>query len=462
MSSTLLLVCLVLMTGLLAAARERSPALIWALYWTVIIAMHLLLPLGLVPLTDRAALIVGTGVVAFAVGGLLSRRRPPRTSREIASPPGSSAAARFRFPCAAILSCVLLFYGLLAFRTQISNLAQADFGSLDVVQVRRIQSGIAPGTSGIGQLFISLAPLVACLGIYGVMRVHRMWFVLVPYALYVTTRSPGRTLTIGVVAASVAFFIYLRQPRQSAAGRARLAAVISVAGAGAVLYFQVVGNKLGKTSLISSGLPKSWIPDALVTPLVYQLGGLSALSVADLYSLNPTEGQRGRSAYVFYRALSTIVPAVHAPTTVAQFVPVPVPFNVFTGFGDVFYDYGFVGLVVVFALLGWLTSASHRRAKSGSLISAWCAAVLWSIIVTASISLRLFYIDTVFLAAVGSLFFAALDGPGAAGLAGSTLRGRRVHSNQAHFSAVGPRGTGFPQGGPARAPASGAVGSERG
>lgn len=380
----------------------RHPAPVFLLFWITLLGLGAALPWHLVKVNDTAASIIGVGVAAFVAPQLL---RPPGSSTK--RPVPAIRIKKTTFTLYAIVMCVALYYGLLSFKRTISAATGQDFDSLTPTQIRYTMTLGSGRGGGAPVLLLALAPLVVCMGILGALCLSKYWYILLPYTLFITMQSPGRTNTLAVVAAGAAFYLYVRPTDQTQKVRRRWVALMPAIAVlvGSVVYFGIAGNALGKTDFIQSQLQPSWVPTFLEAPLLYQVGGVSALSAATTNKVNPALGEHGRSIYLIYRAAAVIDPSVRSPDTITGPVGIPIPYNVYTAFGDVWLDYGLLGLGLIFGFFGAITGAAHRKATSGTLVAAWLAALLLSLALSSPITFRLFGLDTAAQIVVGIIVF---------------------------------------------------------
>jgi oligosaccharide repeat unit polymerase len=408
MIATLLLSGSVLSYLVLAHHLGRWHPCTWfSLAWTTLIVMHIVIPLGLYPINLLTTSIILVGLWSFGVGALAVRR--PHSHRKVQTP--ISTTTMFAW---AVAVTAALVYGVYWFQGRITAaVGVQDFSSLDPTKIRFAETlGGAQG-GGIGGLMFSISPLVACLGLLGGLRRSRWWFMLVPVAFWASTHSPGRTFTLGLMAAMLPFYFYIR----TTSGRRRLSRTKVIAIALATLtagfiYFNAIGQALGKNEVLARSLGSTWIPDSLASPLVYQLGGMSALSKTLDTNHDPTAGEFGRSIFALLRFASSLGFPVHSPNTITDFVLIPIPFNVYTGFGDVWFDFGLAGVSIVFLALGALAAYAHARALEGGLNWAWASSMLLSVLASTSLTLRILYLDVVTQMALGLILFASITRAG--------------------------------------------------
>lgn len=140
--------------------------------------------------------------------------------------------------------------------------------------------------------------------------------------------------------------------------RIRLRHVILGATGLLALAFFGIGLLLGKIGATDEGAALG----AVDASALYLLGGIAAF---DLVSTNPMALEWGinvfRSPLAVLRAFGLDVPVV---SLVKEFVLVPEPMNVFTVFLPYFQDFGWTGVMIFFALFGWMHALLYRAAKA--------------------------------------------------------------------------------------------------
>jgi oligosaccharide repeat unit polymerase len=387
-----------------STGRWSNPFQVFCLMWAVIALLHALLPLGIVPTSAKAALVVGTGLFGMFLGFLAARGarfRQPTTTR----------LSRFRWIGAVAMMAVGVGVGLTAYRSDIVSLSGRSFDQLTRQQVLYYQQfGERP--VGGKTLLLSLTVVLAALGVLGI---GRRWggLLVLGAATVVATQSPSRTLPLTLVAASYVFWIYTRAPGSTPGAelvrRIRrhpkpvlVLAVVAIAG---MAYFNAEGRALKKDE-DSVTRPLG----SLTSPLTYATGSLSALSVAVAQDASPTEGSHLRSVWLLPRFMALLSPQVKTPETVAGFVPIPQPYNTYTMFGDVYFDFGLVGVFAMFLFFGFLVERMHRRADvTRSLGASWISAILVAIMFGGVVTFRLFWLETAFWLVVGTLLLQRLE-----------------------------------------------------
>lgn len=398
-TAALLILVVALSMAILATARDRRSPLTWSLWlWVAVAALIATRALPLVYVNGTAALVISVGLIALTTP-MLARRRPRNPVTQ-----GHRGVSGARFLLLSVVVLAMVLYGAWAFRSGIAAAVGTDFDALDLRQVRLAQNGVGRG-GGIGTLLAAANPVLACLGVYGAYRFNRAFIAFIGVALVAAFQNPARTSSLSLVVITVVFWIYARNAlsRSDKPVKTRTLPVrrLAIVGVLIVVAFLVIGDLLQKSSL--AGVFTTWLPGWAIDPVLYYTGGASALSVASETGVAPIAF--GSSIFVVLRALSVIAPAVESPDTIGQFVAIPVPFNVYTGFGQVYFDFGILGVIILSLLLGWLSIGAHRAAERGALEWAWVSGVTASLLLSLPQGFRLFNLDVTFQLVVGFLVF---------------------------------------------------------
>jgi oligosaccharide repeat unit polymerase len=383
------------------------PATIVCGVWTAVAVAHLFNPLRLADVNVTTATVVLSGLFTFAAPTMVVGRQAVKQRAY------GIRSARLALIVSTIL-LMLLVVGWVSFRQHISSVAGTSFAQLDLRTVRAIQTSEAGRGGGLSVLMYSIGPVVACLGLWMTHYYSRAFVSLTAVSFYLVAQSPARTSTGTVLITSVVFAAYLfgnqqRQPvrRLAKDQRRNIAIAVIVASLAALAYFNAVGQRLQKTDFTTQ-FADSAVPRQLIDPLIYQIGGLSAFSVALESDMNPGVGERGRSLYLAYR-FGDALGLSRAPNTIAESVSIPVNFNVYTAFGDLYFDFGLIGVLIVMLITGICTVVLHRHAQSGSAAWRFGAAIVTSVMITSPVSFRLLYLDTVVQLALGCAAFSLLE-----------------------------------------------------
>lgn len=383
----------------------RNPISLWVLYWGALGLAHAFLPLGIYPASASVLAIILVGVVAFAGGGLLVPLVRPSQRSEAVPMAGSTAVS-----AAITVLLIAVVVGYFSFRSGIESRYGLSFAEMTTAQVRYAQVYME-GDAGIGGLMFILAPVASCLVVLGAMYYGRWWLGLLPLIIFMVAQSPSRTGTLGLVTTTLVFYLYARSgsgvPRRGDNRRILVvAALLIVAG---IAYFIGTGLERGQGAVLEAQTPGSWLPKVFLSPLMYLLGGISAFSVALETNVDPTHGGEGKSVYVFLRVLSEFDSRISVPDTVDDYVYMPNPFNVYTGFADAWFDWKIWGVLFIFGGFGFLVACAHRAAQLGHLGGVFAASVLISVAVSSPVTLRLLSLETVIVVSVGYLVFSRLQ-----------------------------------------------------
>ena len=312
--AVMLVVCAVL--ALLCCSRlgVMHPVSLTMLLWLVLSLLLALHPLGIAVPGWRAVLIVLTGLVALCVGPLLLAGVGDGAAAMpggAVADPRSGSAVRVGWLITAVLVLLAgVAWGVLSFRTAVSDSIGRPFGELDAQQVRWAQLYGAGDFGGFSGATLGLSPLLGALAILGGLRHRRAWFLLLPIALLLTMQSPSRSATLTLAVTNVVFFLTLTTRRGTGPPghrvrphRAHASLVSAAAGALALGYFLYVGSLRDGPDLPYNVPAARWLPRFLVEPVLYEVGGFSAFSSA--LDRSTTDGWPygafGRSVYGLLR-----------------------------------------------------------------------------------------------------------------------------------------------------------------
>lgn len=377
------------------------PASLFVWGWVVTLAAVGLNPLGAEPVSPFVLLIILAGIGAFAAAAIIvGRRHAVMASPEAARP----LPAGVRFTAVAALVLLLVVVGHLQYKAFVAGvLGVNDLASVDRGTIRRATTSGDAQHGGLGVLLLSLAPLLGCIGVEGYVRTRRAaWLLLSPLAIYLVSIDPGRSGVLSTITTSVVYLAYRERGRFAGrlrrAATRRAAAIVLLAAIFGLWFF--VQQSLSVDAMPTEEKAPRYLPLALVEPVLYWTGGVNAFSVAFENGANPFE-RRGRTLSIAFRAAQIVDPDVIQPSGHAKFSNIPLATNVYTAFGDAWFDFGIAGVLVLMAALGAMTSAIHRRARSRGPKWAWLAAVLASSLVSTSLSFILFTVAVLFPSALG-------------------------------------------------------------
>lgn len=399
------LVYMAALTHLLSEQLGRShPATYYPGFWAAILLVSFVGGLRIYPPSAMALGIIAAGVTAFSVGasvvGRIDRPRAPAPRPTHPINLGISMAA---------LSTMFVV-GAATFRAGVESATGAAFDQLDARSIRYAQNYLE-ASGGPYALFFSLGVVLVPLLVLAGRNYSRLFYVLILPVMGAIVQSPARSYALAVAGATLAFSLYQRstpsvRPRLRAS---RVLSLVLVSMGAAAAYFVSVGASLGKGQGLQGASNSSWLPDWLEGMVLYFAGGVSALSVAVESGGNPSRNAFGRSASVVFRVLSEILPGITTPETIAPSSYIPVEFNLYTAPGDLWFDFGWVGVVGVFFCIGVSLGLAHDRATGGDLGAMFVAALLVSSLVATPLNLNILTIQTLFLLITGWLVFRSLS-----------------------------------------------------
>lgn len=389
--------------------RWSHPLTVYFALWAACFATVAINPFGFTPLDAKSGTLLCVALGAVAVGSIVAGGSRPRigTSQFV-----SAYSYRALFALAVILGGIVA-YGLFAERAAIAAAAGTAFDSLSPSRIRFVTVYGGAAHIGLGAVAFECAPLLAGVGIVIARRSALGWLVTA-LALLATTLTPARTFTVTTAVIAMVFWLYLRDGDSSSRRRLRHRSVtllvVTTAVIGSILYFYQSGNETRKNELLTAQVAQTPIPPQLTPLAVYFSAGPQALTRALVVRDNPAEGERYRSVWLLTRVMASVDEHVHVPNTVAGFVRIPLEFNTYTWVGDVWFDFGWLGVLVVGVLLGWLVETVHRRARARtSLTRAWTAAVVVSLFFWTIIEFRFLWLETTLWLGVGALVFSLVE-----------------------------------------------------
>jgi hypothetical protein len=392
-----------------ATGRWSHPLALYFALWSACFAIIAINPFGFTPLDAESGTLFCVGLGAVVVGSILARG-----SRATGGASQMVGAYSYRtlFALAVVLAGVVA-YGLFAERAAITAAAGTAFDSLSPSHIRFVTVYGGAGHIGLGAIAFECAPLLAGVGI-AIARRSALGWIVTALALLATTLTPARMFTVTTAVIAMVFWLYLRgndaPSRRKFRHRSVTLLAVTIAGLGSILYFVHSGDETRKNHLITAQVAQNPIPSQLTPLAVYFSAGPQALTRALVVRDNPAEGERYRSVWLLPRLMAIVDEHVHVPNTIPGFVGIPLQFNLYTWVGDVWFDFGWLGVLVVGVLLGWIVEKVHRRARARtSLTRAWTAAVVVSLFFWTIMALRFFWLETTLWIALGALVFPLVE-----------------------------------------------------
>lgn len=326
-----------------------QPAPLLAVQWFVVCGVALLLPHGLRPVTAPVLLLVLLAVCAFVGGALLAPRQSVAVSGYVSCADGFK-----RTPLAHIL-LLLSLLGLPLFLQRAFDLADAAAytesfyinlrialtGELDDAQSFGLAGYLIPVAFSSALIELAISPKR--------WPSRRFWLAFalaMTYAVMATGRTFVFLLGIGLA------FLCLHQ------GRLRPLQLLLVAAGFLGAAFIVLGWLANKIGVESQNIDSLAAGDALA---LYLLGSLTAM---DLHMAEPLPWDWGANTFRSFLAIGQALGlSVEVPELVKPYVYIPQPTNVYTVFLPYWRDFGWTGVMVAFAFLGWAHAALNGAAR---------------------------------------------------------------------------------------------------
>lgn len=411
----------VLLVLILTVGTQRrsgwSPAVLGAAVWVFVCLFCWMGLLGLLEVGQKAQAIIVVGVAMTLLPSLVST---------LAVTDGQSKVAidGRKLALWTVIAGMMTAVGAWYFQTQIGAAVGADFANLTPEQIRRAQTSDTRGGGALG-LLLATAPLLGCLSLLGIQQRNRLYLVPVAGAFLALYQNPSRTVILSLVVTMAIFYFYTRRIAFEGStkikiemNRATRYALALGGGIMLIAIFIVIGDSLGKNEAAQQMYADSRVPTFLTSPLLYLMGGASALTVVTDYGATPY-ASRGATTYILARLWSMFDSSYQAPETIAGYVSIPEPFNVYTGYGHLWIDWGWLGLILLSTALGLTAWYSHKFAMLGSLPAAWVSASVAAVFMSMPLDFRLLNLDVVTAAAVGYIALRSITSRSSGQAAGS-------------------------------------------
>lgn len=382
--------------------------------WSILFVIAAIRPVELSTIDKSTAEIYAIAMSCVLLGAILGEMIPAGHRRWGSIP---RVVSHRRTWIAAVVAILFMAVGVILFRSVIASSASQGYGSLTAIQVRQLASGGTAVFSFRG-LPIALAPVAAAVGAL-TLRVNRLLGgVVIVSAVAATATTPER-LSV-VTTALTALVVWLLDSQRHARNQfrptsrsqrrigTRLVVIVAALGL-SFAYFQHEGHSLKKDSL-SLGYPilTHHIPASLTVPYLYLEGGISGFAYAHQNQFNPAQSRsatgaplHGSTIFIVPRVEHVFDKNITPPLTVKEFVFMPAPSNVYGWVGDLWFDWGYSGVVIGALLTGALMAWLTRRARSGRDGDRWLLAAATIILLEGFLEFQWLWLDTILIFGVG-------------------------------------------------------------
>lgn len=426
MVGSLELLILSVVLGVSAAALLEAiahPIVLYFAAWSAIFLVEAWNPLGMPPVVGKARLILAVGQVAVFLGALLFRAGSRRSTSQRDDALGRAAMAddaasgetsntapsTMRLWLSIALLGLVVVVGVRSFESSVERSAGLPISALSPSQVRSLSGSGPVAHAGLSVIGLTLAALLAACGVIVAERRPLVGWPLAAAAVFATTVSPQRTNTLTALGLVLTLWLYRRAQRQS--GRRRRPSyrvIVGIVGLliVATVFFNTVGERLGKSAIITNQVHSSTVPKSLIPLTTYLTASPSALSTTLVDGIDPTASNGLRSIWLVPRVVSIFDPTVHTPDTVSAFTNIPFPFNTYTWQGDLYFDFGLVGVTIGGVLIGLLACSAYALAfRRRSVYTAWFAAIVTILTLLSTIEFAFLWLEMALWAIVGLAVF---------------------------------------------------------
>jgi len=316
-------------------------------------------------LEARTIVLIGTSILAFVLGCIITRRR--KGPREEVS--GSSETIR-QAPLEYSIKTLLLlnFVGVLVFGYQM-NSAYGLSAYVTGPAVIRADSEEWTHLGLLGLLLLLDYPLLVCSWVHHLVAKKWKWFSVfgVVLVLAQTYLSTMRINLVIYVLTCIFLWIYWNRWCSLTRTIARRASIIAAL---ILAYFLAIGSLYGK--IVSEQTDVYNMRDfsvtseaalVLATPYIYATGSFPTFQEA-----MKDVGQMSWGTHTFYpvaRILYALGVLRERPEGLTfDFYLVPIPFNVYTSLFAFYQDFGVAGVVLLPFLLGWFETRMYFQMKA--------------------------------------------------------------------------------------------------
>lgn len=303
---------------------DANPAIYLIAPWLLVLAINTWNPLGWVPPSIQAIVVVAVGVTCLMGGFLLVLFSQPRLSMQWSSRVESDVVLRRACTCC-------LAAGTVLFTIYLAQVAQAfGLGANTLIEIRDSLATDESGVVGFGFYFFYPMQLGAALAAASYrLTGDRRYLVATVVAAGTLVLTSGRTNILTTVIWISLVLVLTGRPLRPR----RLLQALSAAVTALMIAFIGLGNAVGKTwdnnPLSEIYGADSPLPSALVSPVQYFCAPLAALSVQ-------LELGKVTDIGAFLVPISgTLWPllGLQKPEEIQDYVEIPFPFNLYTMWG---------------------------------------------------------------------------------------------------------------------------------
>jgi oligosaccharide repeat unit polymerase len=345
------------------------PAFTFTLIWCIVAAVYCFCPMDIDSLGVRTVDIVLGGGVCLSLGSLLGNRPfllgRQRVERKVQAQPQDSPKCRLLLLTYVVLSVPLFIHDTARIAGGIS-FSPMFFVNLRLVIIASVLNGSHPYSSKL----VSTAPTIAILTLWVlVMDEKRKWAIalcfscVVVLALLETNRSTIMQVSCGL------FALVMLQMKDRTFRKSM--GLVGIAALGGIVILTAI-TLLTKVETQGSDRLKV---AADMTP-AYIVGPLAGFN----YAVYHPEAFGGRSTTTLADVLLPLsrlgIIRYTPPGVIDEFVAVPFPMNVYTCFKPYYEDFGVIGCLAVFVLIGFVEGRLFYAAVHGNQIAAFLFAYL--------------------------------------------------------------------------------------
>lgn len=342
------------------------PPFIFSAVWLLVFAVYQAKFIEIDPLHEKTILLVGMGALLFSLGGILAKLVPKQLI-DIKLTLGSAAPMRASNKTLKYLLIAALCLGTLLIFS--STLAAGAQGSGGTFLQRARSAGVENQNEGMQAITVLTYVPVWCTFtsmLFLIEEKDRLFWIMSLIAFTCAVLTTGRGPILLLFSALLA--IYLLKDKKDRFTAALKFARVPVLAFLCLFIGLIFTNK--DTSMVSGGV----LGIILLFAVGYIVTPVAALDYVLQHPSQYTDAPQHTFKFLLQVATSLHLVQYTPPPFLDQFVTVPLPTNVYTGYKFFYTDFGFWGCLVAVTTIAFLQTLIYRKAIGGSQFGIYCFA----------------------------------------------------------------------------------------
>lgn len=334
------------------------PPFAFSALWLLVLALYQANLIEIYPLHTNTMFLVASGCLLFSLGGVVAWGFPKQLINLRLRIGDCLNQVRKNSPLKYVLVAV---FGLAAFVSAHHLMAQAALGTGSTILAQARSAGFSgqnDGTSGISILTYIPVWSICFATLFLIEKPNKLFWAMAAVAFVLAVLTTGRVPVLQLFCSLIT--VHLLKTNKLRLGAALRFARIPIAVFSCLFVLLAFTNK--DTSGLSGGVGQM----AVYFIVSYITGPLAGLD----YVLQRPGDYMGLPNHTLKFPLQ-IASALHLvqytpPRSPDEFIAVPFPTNVYTGFKFFYTDYGFIGCLAIVCIIGFLHTLLYKKALTGS------------------------------------------------------------------------------------------------